>query len=236
MAKSSNTLGFVGDGDELSLVFAVQKAFQIKLTQPDADRIVTMGDLHDVLVEKLSEVGGAKCASMMTFLRIRRALAELQPSVRIAPATPLTEVSSLSPRRLWKHLAKSTGLAIPGPDLTWIGGVGWLACLAWFIGLFVFDWLDISLWWISPLLVTGIAMIWFDPRSFGAIGGVGDLARHCTARNHGALARLGARSSAEDIWNALIEIAADCSESEIRRHDINQETTLIRPDRRRQAA
>lgn len=224
-----NTLGFVGDGDELSFVIALESAFGFKLTQSDADQLTTVGGVHDLLVEKLQVGDGTKCATHMAFLRLRNGLEELRPDLRITPATDLREISRFSPKRVWKHLRKKAGLSLPPLATTTVFGVGFLLCLAGLIGLFVLGLLNVSQWWCAPLLATGVVMMCMAPGSFGDIRTVGDLAKRCASYNYAELVRLGARSSAAATWDALAEISSVCSESEISRGQINRETLIIHP-------
>ena len=224
MAKAqANTLGFAGDGDDSDFILAVQEAFGVTLAQDELDRILTIGDVQDVLVEKLGPAGGSKCATQMAFLRLRAALAQLQPGIRLGPSTPMNELTRLSPKALWKHIRHASGLALPSLQLGAVGGAGALLFLGGFVALVAVA-LGLTPWSLV-LLPAGILMLRIDRGRYGDIATLGDLSKRCTTRNYGKLAALGARSSAAAIWDALTEIAAFHSESDC--DGINREATLF---------
>src|SRR5215469_17808191 len=71
----ANSLGLDDDLDGVELVRDIERAFQIKITDEEATNIFVVGELHELLVQKLStDEGGRKCASAMAFYRLRNAL------------------------------------------------------------------------------------------------------------------------------------------------------------------
>lgn len=234
-ATPPNTLGLDDDWDTVDLQNAVERAFDVKLTQDEAVRILTVGDLYEAILAKLAPGGGAKCASMMAFLRLRRALADLQPGMRLCPTTPLRDISGLAPKAVWKHLARKTSLAMPSLNtLGIVGAVGALVTLVSIVSLFVFTVLHVSLLWSLILFAASFAMIRIDRGAYGRGETLGDLAERCAACNYAELARLGARSSPSAAWDALTRLAFAFTEVDgLRREDIVPETVILESQFRR---
>ena len=69
-----NTLGLDDDLDGVEVVRDLERIFDIKVSNEEAERIFTVGEFHDLLLSKLSpNEADKKCATAITFYRIRRA-------------------------------------------------------------------------------------------------------------------------------------------------------------------
>jgi hypothetical protein len=69
------TLGLDDDWEPVDVVIAVEKAFDVKITNAEATTIFQVGELYDLLLQKLKGSGGNRmCASAMAFYRLRHAM------------------------------------------------------------------------------------------------------------------------------------------------------------------
>lgn len=55
-----DTLNLVGDGDDVDVIHGVERTFGIKLTDVEADRTRTVGQLHDLIELKYSRTRNAR--------------------------------------------------------------------------------------------------------------------------------------------------------------------------------
>ena len=111
-----NTLDLVGDGDDLDVIYDVERTFGIKMTDAQAESIRSVGDLHDLIEMKLSEVKTRACLSQVAFYRLRKSLKAMGISEEITPQTPVCVVSKIEPRsivRAWNWLAQTAGIDLP---------------------------------------------------------------------------------------------------------------------------
>jgi len=121
----ANTLGLDDDLDPVEVVRVVESAFNIKIANKEAEVIVTVGEMFDLLREKIA--GNAmdrKCASAMAFYRLRRVLAARHVEFRLVPASNLSWLQDAYTKKHVRALEQETGLRLPKPGYTWIGHVG----------------------------------------------------------------------------------------------------------------
>lgn len=64
------SLGLGGDGDEIEVVEAVERAFAVRFDQSDADRWITVGDLFASLLERRSLSMGDGHDLWLEFVRV----------------------------------------------------------------------------------------------------------------------------------------------------------------------
>src|SRR5579863_9828425 len=81
-----NTLGLDDDLDGIAVVRDLERIFDVKVSHEEAERIFTVGEFHDLLVRKLPpNEADRKCASAMTFYRLRSALRRLGYGDKLTP-------------------------------------------------------------------------------------------------------------------------------------------------------
>lgn len=109
LVRRSLNLG--GDGDEIELAENFERAFALKFTNAELENCHTVGDMDELVWQKLRNRYGqnARYMSAMTFYALRRVLRQHAGGVRIAPSTPLGELP-ISPKLLVKLLEKQEGL------------------------------------------------------------------------------------------------------------------------------
>ncbi|HJT43038.1 MAG TPA: hypothetical protein VJ750_06005 [Rhizomicrobium sp.] len=227
-----NTLDWVGDGDDVATVGALEQAFEIAFSNAELEVLKTVGDLHGLVLHKISRSNGTgKCASAMAFYRLRRALAANRPEIRITPATEMAVFSAPSLRYFFRRLSEQTGLRLPGPPHTWVGNIGeacWLLplmgalpLLAWSVIVRPEPYVFVGL---VGVFILGLILVRLDPGRL--TGTVGALAREAARANYGNLLKQGARGRDAEIWGIFIEILAD--ESRLNPREITRETVFFR--------
>jgi hypothetical protein len=79
MSKAANCLNLVGDGDDIDVLYAIEKTFGVKLSDAEAVHCETVGQLYDVVSSKLNmpEVRNLRCPTALAFFRLRAALRRL---------------------------------------------------------------------------------------------------------------------------------------------------------------
>ena len=53
----ANSLDLWGDGDEIEMIEAIERAFAIRFENAEAEQLVTMGQLFDLVKSKLGKQG-----------------------------------------------------------------------------------------------------------------------------------------------------------------------------------
>ncbi|MCG7508333.1 hypothetical protein [Mesorhizobium retamae] len=56
-SHGANSLGLWGDGDEIEMIEAVERAFAIRFENAEAEQLVTMGQLFDLVKSKIGNQG-----------------------------------------------------------------------------------------------------------------------------------------------------------------------------------
>jgi hypothetical protein len=227
-----NTLDWVGDGDDVAAITALEQVFEIAFSDAELKALKAVGDLHDLVLAKISRSNDTgKCASAMAFYRLRQALAANGPDGRITPATEMVIFSAPSLKDFFRRLSEQTGLRLKGPTHTWVGYIGeacWLLPLM--AALPLLAWSAI----VRPepyvfaglvgLFIVGLVLVRLDPGRL--TGTVGTLAREAARANYGRLVKQGARGRDAEIWGILIEILTD--ESRLNPREITRETVFFR--------
>ncbi len=207
---TENTLDLSGDLDDVELLEAIESACGVKYSIEEAERLRTVGDAYDTLVEKLKAYDERRkvCFAAICFYRLRRALREITGHADIRPSTQFDELFAV--RRVnpvLKRIEQRTGMALPAYDMNFFAaalgailGVGsFIAALI--LADFVGWWALLALLgWPAAYLIFRFARTYLPPR----YADVGDLARAMAGLNLGSLMdEFGVRHK-DDIWNALV--------------------------------
>jgi hypothetical protein len=238
----ANTLGLDDDLDSVELVEQVEKAFEVEIANAEAERLLVVGQLYDLLLSKIpANDANRKCASAMTFYRLRQGLERLGFGRKLTPSTDLRFLEKFGASRSLKRLEHETGLALPKVVMTWIGGLGCLlsvasVCVAIVAALFFHrNWSVLS----SPSLLLfltlgiGFATVYLDPGKLAEdCRTLGGLTKRTATLNYGKLAKLGARNSSEDIWNSLADLLSNYS---LPKSEITRETYFLQSQLKRSA-
>lgn len=221
--------------DYVELVMALEDAFHISIADEDASAVVTVGDLHALVVSRLKGPDAKRCLTSAAFYRVRRGLVDALGVDRrsVRPSTPLRPMMPLASRRkLWSHVRQETALNLPelersnvvtlahlalGVALTVIPGLrlgldgGWLFALA-IVGLLV----GTSLRRLTPMLA-----LEFPYRSET----VGDLARGALPANYARLCAETGCSSPNEIWEIFCRVFME--QTGISREYVRMEARIV---------
>jgi hypothetical protein len=215
--SAPNSLGLDDDLDSVELLIAIERAFDIKISDQDAATVTTMGDLHDLVTSKLDGAGGEKCRTSMAFYRVRRALRAVVGDMDIRRDTSLSEIWSRSPKLLFERAQPHCDLRLASLSSTDVTGFGGLLIVVMIFGAPILLVANVNGWLIfalaGGLTAVGFLLTRLDPLAFGPMATVGDLAQRTATQNYGTLVGLGGRSDATAIWSALVEIASATSEN-----------------------
>ena len=110
----ANSLGLNDDLDGVELVIDIEKAFNIKITDDEAEDLRVVGQLYDLLMNKISlNETNRKCATAMVFYRLRQVIRDLRNSEKLLPSTDLSFIEHGRTKKNWMHLAHASGLRLP---------------------------------------------------------------------------------------------------------------------------
>jgi hypothetical protein len=102
--------------DAVELILAVEDGFQIHIEDAEAGRVVTVGDLYQLVVSKLSSGTSKRCLTSAVFYRTRRRIVSVL-GVDRREIRPCTSLEALLPeasrRNLWFALEEAMGLRLP---------------------------------------------------------------------------------------------------------------------------
>jgi len=203
-----DTVGLLGDGDDIELLEAIESSFQIEFGEAAA-KCFTVGDLYETLLGLVptSSVPGL-CATSMAFYRVRSTLCRVAvQDGPIKPSTRLSGLTTLSPRRLNARLEQDHGLARLPLRLSVLGGIGLAMLLSGVVGGVMVVALPL-LWPILLLIPIGFAMVRLDEGAYRDMT-VGDLARDVARRNFSHFASGGADTRPAALWRTLCELVAE---------------------------
>ncbi len=237
------TLGLDDDWEPVDVVIAVEQAFEVKITDAEAKAIFHVGELYELLLQKLEgNEDNWKCASAMAFYRLRRAMVHLLGIAKAPPSFDLSPLRSTYTRNLVKTLETSSKLRLPSPSHTIVGKIGGAVALigglggvvSICVGLFLALAIDGGGTFVrlSPvLLVAGLiiggALIRLDPgRLPDSCSTLGALAAQSGNLSCGRLIREGASAESSGIWKVLVEILGDFAD--VRAAQIGRETYFLK--------
>lgn len=223
----ANTLGLDDDLDSVEVVQVVESAFNNKIANEEAEAIVTVGEMFDLLREKIAGNATArKCASAMAFYRLRRALAARHAGTGLTPASDLSWLRDTYTKKFVRALEQEAGLKLPRPGYSWIGRTGAAIALLGTFGalaavflalttLFFRHWNGNAIAGSASVLlfgglILGGALAYLDSgRLPEQCATLGDLAKKTANLSYGLLVKQGADASESRIWQVLTEVLSD---------------------------
>lgn len=224
-----NTLGLDDDLDTFKVVSNLETSFGIRFTDAEGSAWRTVGDIYNTLRSRVSNSGkrAGRCATAMTFHRLRRAFSDLSIDTRLRPDTPVKGITSLTAKALSTQISARSGLRLPRPKVALCGTLGAWSILASFIGL-VTTAVFVPHWWPVPMLAAALGIILhrLDPGEVPPdCQTLGDLSRKVTGLNFGKLSDEGAGLHDKDLWNALVEVLSE--DTLLPKLEIRPETLLL---------
>jgi acyl carrier protein len=226
----TNSLGLDDDLDGVEALQTIERVFDVKVSNEEATQMQTVGNLFDLLVEKIpSNTLDKKCASAMAFYRLRRAIHELGYGNAQLPTSGVSFLDRGNVRRKLKNIEHATALNLPSVRPTapgWIGGVLIFLAIP-FAAYYVFPHAVSVIFGALAGFFAGIYFVAFiDPGRLPMdCHTLGDLARKTALLSFGKLAKAGARHTHQDIWDNLIE-ALSCYE--LAKSEITRETFFLK--------
>lgn len=195
------------DLDDVTLLEAIERAFEVQFVQDEVGQLHTVGDLFDLLEVKMGTTPQARqrCITAVSFYRLKKAVAEISGG-QIGPDTAIMEVfpAKVLKRRM-QALGQKTGLSLPSVPLS---VEQWLLVLlvvsfcgtALFFGLATMPGITcllIAIGFAGVLRLADFPGRLTNPCSFG------ELARQVAFLNYGRFARETGTRSSTDLWEAL---------------------------------
>lgn len=220
-----NSLNLSGDGDEIDVIEAVEQAFGVRVENNEAEGILNVGDLFDLVIAKLGSTGSPKsCLSSKTYYRLRRSLAagggeaDFHPSIRLKDFQGPWKYP-----RNWLLVEQETDLHILHP----VVGLGTLVALI-SLALAISTSLSHPGYHIGHILFaicifSGIYTLLKPAFGFPLSDDctVSDLVKTVAAQNFGKLVRENGGYRIAEAWDAITRIIADSAECDLERIDRN---------------
>jgi hypothetical protein len=212
MINAPNCLSLGGDGDDVSVVYGVEKAFGVKISNTEALRCETVGQLFDVICSKLKMSGARNlgCPTALAFFRLRAALRRRGHEQRMTPDTDLRAIfHAHGAKRLRSSLVRELNLDLPSLQLHSASDTALV--LVWACGFPVAVW---AASWV-PLLAFTILTVMLGfvlPRTLPEdVAKLGDLAVRCAAWNYGRLSQQCGGAKPREVWKALTIVVPESS-------------------------
>jgi acyl carrier protein len=150
--------------DSVELVIRVEETFGIAVPDEEAEKIITVGDLHRCVLAKLAgqERETPHCLSASTFYRLRRGIIDRFGIDRhcVRPRSPINNLIPGANRRSeWQRLGQSLGWRLPElgrPSWVWTALFGLL--LAWLV-LVIIVWGQLTAFTFEPVILMGIGFL-----------------------------------------------------------------------------
>lgn len=155
--------------DSVEIALKIEKTFGINIPYQEAEKIVTVGDLHQVVWQQTSERYSHQCNSQVLFYQLRQAFGRsfAFPQELCRLDTPINEIFPQDNRRqVYAQFARTSGLRLPDLVLTsyWSSFLNYFALVTIMGGLvgallLIVFW-GFPYWWLL-LPVAGIGITWF---------------------------------------------------------------------------
>jgi hypothetical protein len=224
-----NTLGLDDDLDGVELLQDLERIFDVQVSNEEATRMMTVGDLFDLLVRKIPPNNvDQKCTSAMAFYRLRRAIRDLGYGDAPVPSSDVRFLDQGNLRARLKNIEHASGLALPSVGATVPGCIGALIVL---IAVPVLAYqifpsaVSVVFGLLAGIIAGGAVLRYIDPgRLPKDCKTLGDLAQKSAALSFGRLAKEGGRHSDQDIWENLVE-ALSCYR--LAKSEINRDTFFL---------
>ena len=212
--------------DAVELVMETEQAFGISLPDDNVSKVVTAGDLHDLVCRCLSATEHTSCLTAVAFYRVRKLLISVTGAAR-SEIRPKTDLQTLLPacqrKAVWRQMERSSNFRLPALSLPRWGIPASIALTALMItiGVFAIDW-PVSLLLVLPGFVVLVLALWMVDLLFGTvlreeIRTVGGFAKGVLAKNHGVLATDVATHNRDEVWQSVRMLVAERLDVDIER-------------------
>lgn len=233
-----NTLGLDDDLDSVAVIQDLERIFDIKVSNQEAEHISTVGEFHDLLLGRFPpNEADKKCAGAMTFYKIRGALRRLRHGNKFTLVSDLRGLERGRTKSNLRKLEVESGLRLPRAVSTRIGRLaalfGFVVTLATVFSLQP-SFASALIGVVGGLIVAGAILKYGDPGKLPLnCGTLADITRTAAAMNYGRLVKMGARHRDEDIWNHLLEALSGYA---LPKREITRETFFLRSQLKKRSA
>ena len=224
-ARIVHDIKLVDSLDIVAIAMKLEDSLGIKISDEAWCKVQTLGQMHDLVCHeaKQIQVKGLKCASAMSFYRLKTAINHTTTPRRLSPSTSLkslSDINYIAVSRLFKNWEM--------PKRT-ISAFGLLLSLAITLATNIPLSHIIGDWSIVTGIVSFFAyltlMAYLIPSRLPAEKTIGELATAITARNLRRLSEQGAALTPNTLWKALVWIVAN--EMEIAPEHLSRESRFI---------
>jgi hypothetical protein len=102
--------------EALELIMEVEDRFQTRISDLEAGKIFTVGDLYDLLIQRIQKQNSSRCITLEVFYKIRKILEKIYNinRARIRPASLLTELLHPTERfGFWRIVEQQLTIDLP---------------------------------------------------------------------------------------------------------------------------
>lgn len=211
--QKPNSVGIVGDGDDVELIENFEEVFEVTFSNKEAESIVTLGQACDIIRSKLAidPEQSNKCLTAMAYYRLNRAMCD---QGKIHPEVLVEVPSTVTPKIFQKQLEERSNLRLDflTRASSWVATLTFLQFVTWIVGPVVFSGFNAFVASLVAFALTHV--LWrnaerSDKRVWIFDGTIGDLSRRASEMNIGKLVLLGGKWKEADIWQAMTSIIHD---------------------------
>ena len=222
-----NSLNLAGDGDDIDLLEDVERVFGIEVSDAEASDMETVGQLHELICNRIDVRADAACLSATVF----RKLVAGMDGIRVRPQTRIDEaIEPKASGEVLRKLENATGLKLFIRRHPASIGVSTVLTFA-FPALVVASWStlgNLAFVWLLGWLAVPRTSAWSDA-VFGKVPPrvetVGELVTQILPENYSTLAASGVTGNRGDVWKLLVLICSEYAPGGIK---VTPETTFFR--------
>jgi len=208
--------------DSVELVMAVEERFGINISDEEAQRIRTVGEMHQCVLNKIAVADKSSCLTQKAFHLLRRTARQLfdvsRPDFR-----PEAQLNAIIPRHSRRENWRKFQLAVgatnwPKLAVSWLGAIAVLALvfgIPWLVFICGTDLLKWSVLASGTIAVVAVvlgvkvaklAAPTFETEFRGATSTVRDLTYALVAQNPNLFGTERATWTAEETWGVLASV------------------------------
>jgi hypothetical protein len=196
--------------ETIILLEAIERSFKIKISDAEAEKIITVGELYNCIISKLGSNESSACMTNRVFYRMRQALISLTDLSRseIAPSNSMQSLMKMRDRvKVWKYLSKFTGLRLPNlVRPMWMENVILLTFFTlMFLGMVL---MFFRIWSVLVLSFLFLILAYKLTENFAVCfptycSNLGDTVKAILSMNFGKILAEKGSWNQKDAWNAL---------------------------------
>ncbi len=216
--------------DDIYLLEDIENVFRIKITDEEAQSVLTVGQLFDVIASRFKGFENVKCDTTIVFNKLRRVISTQNTQNEIRPDTLMSEIVGPAPKDYFSNLSDKTDLEFDVLNYTKTGYIGIILIFMTFLSVITFALMKAQLFIYLATFITfifGIICLRMDKMKLtNNIITIRDLCEFSAQRNFGKLMKLGARPTKQKLWDAYLEILIENSDKS-NSNSIDRDTLLL---------